>query len=180
MSKGVYNKKEIEEIKLKREIKALSTLLVNINEEEPLVLDKIKTKKPNINYNQSFLLLSNIQVYKTYSILGIAENFKLNTKYFVIDIGMLLDIWFNHSNLIDKSILLECDILIIKGKAISFQADTKATALIELVSSRKTLNKITWIYAEDTTLDSFNTLYPGVSDIVNNKYQISITVNDIE
>ena len=174
MGKGVYNKKEIEEIKLKREVKALSNLLININEEESSVLEKVKIKKPKLNYKQSFLVISNVQLYKTYSVIGITENFKLSTKYFILDLAILLDVWFNNSNLIDKSSLFECDILIIKGKGISHNSDKKATGLIELISSRRTLNKITWVYIEDTTLDNFNTLYPGVSDIVNNKYQISI------
>lgn len=182
MDKGIYSQKEINNIKYKREIKALSPLLNNINEEEKSVVNKVKRKKPNINYKQSFLVVSNVQLYRSYSIIGIRDYFKLNTKYFILDLAMLLDIWFNNSQLIAKSSLLKCEILIIHGKAIEYQAGTKATALVELISSRKTLNKLTWLFMEDTNLENFNTLYPGVSSTLTNKYQVNISIllNKIE
>ncbi len=176
MSKGVYSKNEIENIKFKREIKALSPLLNNINDEESNIIQRVKRKKPSLNFNQSFLVVSNVQVYKTYSIAGITEYHNINTKYFILDLAMLLDVWFNNSNLIAKSSLLKYEILIIHGKAIEYQAGTKATALIELISSRKTLNKLTWLFMEDTNLENFNNLYPGVSGTLINKYQVNIPV----
>ena len=176
MGKSIYSKDEINNIKFKREIKALSSLLSNINEEEKSIVNKVKRKKPNINYKQSFLITSNIQLYKTYSILGLTKDYTINTKYFVLDLAMLLDIWFNNSQLIAKSSLLKCDILIIHGKAIEYQAGTKATALIELISSRKTLNKLTWLFMEDINLENFNNLYPGVSSTLVNKYQVNISI----
>ena len=176
MSKGIYSKKEINDIKFKREIKALSPLLSNINDEEKLVVNKVKRKRPTINYKQSFLVASNIQLYKSYSIAGLTKDYTTNTKYFILDIAMLLDIWFNNSQLIAKSSLLKYEILIIHGKAIEYQSETKATALIELISSRKTLNKLTWLFMEETNLESFNNLYPGVSSTLANKYQVNISV----
>lgn len=172
--KEVYSKDEIKNIKDKREVKALSTLLCNIKEEESLVIPHIKLKKSKFKYNQSFLALSNIQIYRTYSIYGIMKYFNLGTKYRVIDLALLLDIWFNNSQLINKSELLKYDILIIHGKAIEYQAPTKATALIELISVRKTLNRLTWLYMEDTTMKHFNDLYPGVGKTLSNHYQVTI------
>ena len=102
----------------------------------------------------------------------------MNVKYSIIDLSILVDIWFNNSNLIDKSSLLTGDILIIHGKGISYQSETKATVLIELISTRKTLGKVTWVYIEDTDLEQFNNLYPGVSGALSNYYQVA--VNHIE
>ena len=171
----LYSDKEISALKRKREIYALAKLLINIKEEEPNVVPIVKRKTPNLNFNQSFLALSNVQIYKSYSIAGIMKHFKLDTKYLVIDLAMLLDIWFNNSSFMEKSSLLKCDILILHGKAIEYQAETKATALIELISSRKTLGKLTWLYMEEVTLDKFNDLYKGVSGTLSNQYQINIS-----
>jgi len=170
----LYSDKETKKLQRKREIYALAKLLFNIQEEESIVISKVKNRAPNFDFNQSFLAISNIQIYKSYSISGIRQNFKLDIKYLVLDIAMLLDIWFNNSSFMEKSSLLKCDILILHGKAITYQAETKSIALIELISSRKTLGKLTWLYMEGTTLENFNNIYPGVRDILNNYYQVNI------
>lgn len=170
----LYNNKDIKKLHRKREIYALAKLLFNINEEEPNVIPLVKNKVPQFNFKQSFLAISNVQIYKSYSIAGIKANFKLSTKYLIVDLAILVDIWFNNSSLVEKSSLLRCDILIIHGKPTSHLAETRATALIELISSRKTLGKITWIYMEEITLEKFNDVYPGVSGTLSNQYQVSI------
>ena len=173
----LYSKEQMAALKRKREIYALAKLLFNIKEEEPNVVSIVKHKTPNLNFKQSFLALSNVQIYKSYSIAGIMKYFKLDTKYLVLDLAMLLDIWFNNSSFMEKSALLKCDILILHGKAIEYQADTKATALVELISSRKTLGRLTWLYMEEVTLDKFNDLYKGVSGTLRNQYQININTS---
>ena len=174
----LYDKEYWSTLQAKREKYVLARLLVNIHDEEQDVIEQVKKRSTGVDYTKSFLVVSNKQVYRTYSILGIRQNYKMNVKYSIIDLSILVDIWFNNSNLIDKSSLLTGDILIIHGKGISYQSETKATVLIELISTRKTLGKVTWVYIEDTDLEQFNNLYPGVSGALSNYYQVA--VNHIE
>ena len=96
--------------------------------------------------------------------------FDRNTKYEVIDLAFLLDIWYNNSEILDKNKILSCDILIIHGSSSINQASNKANALIELSEIRKTMRKITWLFIEGTTAQEFNTYYPGVTKSIGKTY----------
>ena len=158
------------EILLCRNMLPLRSLLTNIVDEERKIYKEVfkpnkseeELKKLNYNFSKSFILFSKNQVYRTLSIYGLITQFNRNTKYMVLDLAILLNIWYNENNEIKKSDLLKDKILIIHGKCSSTASDWKAEALVELLSSRKTLNKVTWIYIEETNSEEFDSKYPGV------------------
>ena len=171
MGNEIYNKKMKKELELKRDAYKLQPLLHDIGIEQ-VSKNKVQNLKTNddINFSKSFIMFSQKQIYKTYSVVGLMKCFNHNTKYFVLDLSLLLDVWFNSSLLINKSNLLNCDVLIIHGHAESYQAEHKSIALKELFSIRKTMNKITWLYIEGTNKQEFNTLYPEVVSSIGNCY----------
>lgn len=172
MSK-VYSNRDMKSINLKRDLIILKPLLDNIKDEENKVYSKLIKDLDNldIDFKKSFIMFSKGQVYKSYSTLGIMKYFDKSVKYFILDLNILLDIWYNNSILIDKSKLLNCDILIIHGVATKWQATNKSDALKELVSIRKTMNKLTWLYIEKTSKDDFEEIYPDVTTTLNKTYR---------
>lgn len=169
----VYSDKDMKAISLKRDLIILKPLLSNIKEEEKTVYSKVlkNIDTLDIDFKKSFVMISKKQIYKSYSTLGLMKYFNKNTKYFVLDLNILLDVWYNSSILINKSKLLNCDILIIHGPANTWQATNKTDALLELASIRKTMNKITWLYIEQSTLEDFEKNYPGVASALGKTYR---------
>ena len=49
-------------------------------------------------------------------------------------------------------------------------AEYKASGLIELMSSRKTNQKITWLFVENISTKDFEKLYPNVTKSFNKVY----------
>lgn len=168
----VYSKKAQEDVELKRDFLILKPLLQNIKVEEKSVYSKVKSKIKNldIDFKTSLVMFSNKQVYKSYSIMGLMTSFNRDVKYYVVDLSILLDVWYNHSTIIDKSKLLSCDVLIMHGFNSSWQAENKKDALIELVSTRKTIGKLTWLFIEQSKSSEFNKLYPGVTKAFGKTY----------
>lgn len=168
----VYSKASKKDLELKRDVVALQQLLQNIQIEEKNSLDNIKNnyKKLHIDFTQSFIMFSQSQVYKSYSIIGLMTAYNRYTKYYILELAFLLDIWYQNSSLVDKSRLLDCDILIIRGVNSSWQAENKKDALIELINIRKSMGKVTWIFIEGATKEQFDTIYPGVSNNVYRTY----------
>ena len=161
----IYDKEKKKELELKRDALALKPLLWNLRTEEKGVYNKVKSNinNLNINFKNSFIIFSKNQIYKSYSIAGLMKSFSRNTRYYVLDLSILLDVWYNNNALINKSKLLNCDILILHGTGASWQAENKKDALLELVSIRRTMGKLTWLYIEQTNPQEFDVLYPGVS-----------------
>ena len=160
----VYNKKTQKDLELKKDFLALKPLLWNLKQEERTVNNKIKSNINNLNidFKSSFVMFSKKQSYKSYSIVGLMTTFNRRTKYYVLDLSLLLDVWYNNSTLISKSKLLSYDILIIHGTGSAWQAENKKDALIELASIRKTMRKLTWLFIEQSTQQEFNNVYPEV------------------
>lgn len=161
---NLYSKKDIAKLNLKRDKQILQPLLWNLEDEEKIPLNKLKnTTNLHIDFSKSFLISSNKQIYKTYSIIGLTNYHTRNTKFYILDLALFLDIWYNNSLDINKDELINPDILIIHGLADPMNSDYKATALIELASIRKTKQKITWLFIEGTTIEEFEKLYPNVT-----------------
>lgn len=172
---SLYNKDKIDKINCNREIQVLSKLLYNIKEEENFNLSDIASlqeETSKINFSKSFALVTENQLYKRYSIIGLMKSFNLNVKYIVLDISILLDIWYNTCTLYNKNDILKCDLLILHNKFDTNQSDRKARALIELIEIRKTLGKITWLYIDDTNYKEFNEAYPGVINALGKFYRL--------
>lgn len=172
MSKNynLYSNKEIVNLNINRDKVILKPLLWNLEEEEKIPLNKLKnTKNLNIDFSKSFFISSKNQIYKTYSIIGLTNYYNRNTKYYILDLALFLDIWYNNSD-ISKNELLNPDILIIHGLADPMNAEYKASGLIELMSSRKTNQKITWLFVENISTKDFEKLYPNVTKSFNKVY----------
>lgn len=147
----------------------LKKLLWNLNEEESSVLSHFKHKKfkPDIriNYKSSFMILSDMQVYKTYSILGILNNFKRNVKFDTLDVALLLSAWFNESE-INKDSLLKNNILIVHGGFPDKFYTQYDSALSELISIRSSMMKYTWIFFENTSKDDLSINLPKTTKLL--------------
>lgn len=150
---SVYDRKAQKNLEAKKDFLALKPLLWNIKEEEPEVHKKIKSSlsKVDLNFKKSFMVISKQQVYKSYSITGLMLAHDRKTKYYVLDLSLLLDVWWNSSALINKSKLLDCDILIVHGVDSTWQANHKIESMLELISIRKTMSKITWVFIEQSS-----------------------------
>lgn len=161
---NLYSKKDINNLNINRDKYILQPLLWNLEDEEKIPLNKLKnTTNLHIDFSKSFLIVSNKQIYKTYSIIGLTNYHTRNTKFYVLDLAMFLDVWYNNSLDINKDKLINTDILIIHGLADPMNSEYKATALIELASIRKTNQKLTWLFIEDITIQEFEKLYPNVT-----------------
>lgn len=171
----VYNKKDQKDINRIRDLQVLKPLLLNIQEQEKAVVSKMKKKEKqdslDIDFTKDFVIFSNKQIYKTYSIIGLMKNFNRNIKYYTLELDYLLDIWYHSSTTITKDDILNCDLLIIHGELSTWQVSNKAVALKELVNIRKTMNKITWLYMEQTNLQEFEEYYPKVTNAFGKSYR---------
>lgn len=165
-------------IEVGRNIMPLKPLLLNISSEEKSVYEEVfsKDEESNIHYDfkKTFILFSNSQVYRTLSIYGLVTQFDKSTKYSILDLSILLNVWYNENNDLKKSDLLRNDILIIHGKNSQVACERKAEALIELISTRKTFNKITWIFIEGSTSDEFEINYKGVTSEIKAVYNSTL------
>ena len=173
---NLYNKEEEKALNIKRDAYKLKDLLYNIKEEENNLVEKIQQKGADFiyskikNFKSSFIIVSKNQVYKTYSLVGIMKNYNKNVKYTILDIAFLLDVWYDHSSLMNKDDILNCNILIIHGQGISSNQDYKMTALEEITSIRTTMHKITWLFLENIDNNKFNETYINVSKYYNRVY----------
>ena len=136
-----------EQLELNMDATILKPLLINIQEEEPDMVAKLKEKFEilSINFKKSILIISDRQVYKSYSLYGLLTCYNRLTKYFVANLAMLLDIWYNKHEFYTKMNLINPDVLIISGlsSGVSYHLDL---ALAEIVTYRRNLGKVTWIF----------------------------------
>lgn len=172
---GKYTDQEIQDLEVKKTAQIFKELLWRVKDEEPELYSNIEEtcKKEEINFKDSFLMFSEGQVYKSYSIYGIMNNFNKRTKFKVVDLALLLDIWFNENTLYTKTEIITCDILILHGVPNKSAGSSKARVLLELLSTRKTMRKITWIFLEQSNMKKFEKLSPGVIGNVKEVYTSS-------
>jgi len=170
--------KDKKTIEIGRDVIYLRPLLFNIRQEEGNICNNVFNKDTKVeifyDFKKSFILFSNNQVYRTLSVYGLVTRFDKSTKYSVLDLSILLNVWYNENNDIQKSDLLRNDILILHGKNSTVACERKAEALIELISARRTFNKITWIYIEGSTSDDFDTNYKGVTSEIKTIYNSTL------
>ena len=170
----VYSKKDQKDINKIKDLQVLKPLLTNIQEQEKAIVSKMKKKDKqetlNIDFNKDFIIFSNKQIYRTYSIIGIMKTFSRNIRYNIIDLDYLLDVWYNSSGLLTKDAILNCDLLIIHGEPSLWQLNNKVMALKELITIRKTLNRKTWVFIEQANEKKFEEYYPKVINMIGNSY----------
>lgn len=171
---NVYSKKDIQKLELNKMKQYFKSLVYDIKDEEPNIIKYIKEHNISFDFTRSIAVFSKIQCYKSFSTYGIMKYFNKDTRYQVVEISFLLDIWFNNSTLISKDSLLECDILILHINELKWQAETKTNALLELLNTRKIMNKVTWLYIENCSSEEFEALYPGVLKLIRKKYTFNI------
>ena len=130
------------------DLQILKPLLLNIKEEEPYLTNELKDKFdfPSVDFTKSFVVLSNKQVYKSYSLVGLTKYHTRYTKYELVNLAIFLDIWYNQSEDYSKSILLNTDILILYGNYSNRGLDNKVEAISDLITMRKNSNKLTWLF----------------------------------
>lgn len=174
LENSVYSKKEIDDLKLTRDRQILKPLLWNRDLEEGTATDKIKNylSVREIDFTKPVLIFSESQVYKTLSIIGLVKYHNRMTKYTILDLTIFLDIWFSDNSITTKNRLITTDILIIHSRPNLNNTNYKATALIELLDTRKTLGKITWLFIESMNREKFNSLYIGVEEQFSRTFDI--------
>ena len=170
--------KEIQMIKAKQFLKPL---LYNLNIEEGEISEKISRMKRirDLDFNNSFIIFSDVQIYKSVSVFAITKHFNRNIKYQVMSLSMLLDVWYSsydETQMYSKDNLRTCDILILHGKNDTAYGDKKASVLIDLLNERRSYGKITWMFVDGTTADSYKHYQPGVIDEFkyNNIYDLKL------
>lgn len=136
-----------EQLELNMDANILKPLLINIQEEEPDMVAKLKEKFEilSVNFKKSMLVISNKQLYKSYSLYGILTHYNRLTKYFIANLSVLLDIWYNKHEIYTKMNLINPDILIISGISSNIKSYLDF-AIAEIVTYRRNLGKVTWIF----------------------------------
>lgn len=161
-------------VALQRQLYKVKYLLPDLKLEENTAFshfEDIKTSK-NIDYSHSYIMLSNSQVYKTYSIVGLLSISDKPLNYKILDLSYLLDIWYNRdSTLFSKTEIISCDVLIIKGNILGGIKEYVQSALIDLVNTRNTYNKVTWLYIKTDNQNGFMKEYKNVVKAYNNIYK---------
>lgn len=169
--------KKINEINEKKIISFLHPLLIGIQDDENLVYNKFSStidNKVTFPFNKSFVLFSDIQCYRHVSILGILNTFDRSLKYEILNSAILLDVWYNESSIINKDALRTCDLLIIHGTNDEVNGFRKAAALIDLINTRKSYGKLTWIFINGCTPEQYTRSQVGVLDEIKNIYNIEL------
>ena len=174
--------KEIQLIKAKQFLKPL---LYNLSIEEGKISDRISKMKKikDLDFKQSFIIFSDVQIYKSVSVFAITKYFNRNIKYQVMSLSMLLDVWYSSydsTNIYTKDSLRTCDILILHGKNDTVYGNKKASVLVDLLNERRGYGKITWMFVDNTTIDSYKHYQPGVIDEFkyNNIYELKLMKGD--
>lgn len=156
--------KEIQTLKAKQFLKPL---LYNLNVEEKEVASKVQKMKDitDIDFKSSFAVFSDVQIYRSASIVGITRNFDRSIKYLVMSMSMILDVWYSSydsTGIYTKDSLRTCDLLILHGKNDPNFGLNKAAVLIDLLDERRSYGKITWLFIHGTDVNTYNRYQPGV------------------
>lgn len=168
------SQEKLNQINNKKIISFLSPLLLGIQDDESYLnkLDFNMNNKLEFDFNKSFIMFSNIQVYRHVSILGILKSFSRSLKYETLNLALLLDIWYNESTIISKDKLRTCDLLIIHGTNDVKFGINKAMALIDLINTRKSYGKLTWIFIHGISPETYSQFQPGVLSEITNIYKL--------
>lgn len=170
------NKQEISNIHFKKSVSFLRPLLLDIQNDESQCYTQFQNNKNTtmFDFKKSFIMFTDIQAYRHISIMGIIKDFDRTLKYEILNSSILLDIWYNESKLISKDRLRTCDLLIIHGTNDKTNGFRKAAALCDLINTRKSYGKITWIFIHNTTPETYNRDQEGVLDEIKNVYQLQL------
>ena len=171
------NKEEINRINERKIISFLHPLLIGIQDDENLVYNKFSSNiknKSSFPFNKSFIIFSDVQCYRHISILGILNTFDRSLKYEILNLAVLLDIWYNESNIANKDALRTCDLLIVHGVDDAVNGFRKAAALIDLINTRKSYGKITWLFIHGCSPEQYSRNQVGVIDEIKNIYKLEL------
>lgn len=170
------SKEQIDEINYKKALYFFTPLLNNIQNDEPIAYEQFNgnTANTKFNFKRDFMIISDIQAYRHIACMGLLKDFDRTISYSILNLSVILDIWYNESKLISKDTLRTCDVLIINGTNDVKNGFRKAEALIDLISTRKSYGKYTWIFIHGTDLATFNLNQEGVADEIKNVYNIKL------
>lgn len=166
MDKDLYNKQYMEKLNTKRDKLLLNDLLINIQEEESKAI-KFFTEENCKRFRNTLkpltvgLIFSKTQCYRTFSAMSIIASFDRKTKFKVLDLSMVLDVWFNTTTTMNKLSILSPDILIIHGRCLLKSVEFRVEALLDIISIRKTEHKTTWMFIEGDS-DIFRETYAEI------------------
>lgn len=160
---------KLKEIQILKAKQFLKPLLYNLSIEEGKISSRVQKMKniKDIDFKNSFIIFSDVQIYRSISVMGITRNFDRSIKYQVMSLSMLLDVWYSSydsTEIYTKDSLRTCDILILHGKNDKSFGDKKASVLIDLLDERRSYGKITWLFIDGATADTFKHYQPGVID----------------
>lgn len=160
---------KLKEIQILKAKQFLKPLLYNLSIEEGKISSRVQKMKniKDIDFKNSFIIFSDVQIYRSISVMGITRNFDRSIKYQVMSLSMLLDVWYSSydsTEIYTKDSLRTCDILILHGKNDKSFGDKKASVLIDLLDERRSYGKITWLFIDGTTADTFKHYQSGVID----------------
>lgn len=170
------DKKQIDKINYKKALNFFTPLLTNIQNDEPIAFAQFheNTANTKFDFKRDFMIISDIQAYRHISCIGLLKDFDRSISYSILNLSVILDIWYNESKLIPKDQLRTCDVLIIYGTNDTKNGFRKAEALIDLINTRRAYGKYTWIFIHNTDLATFNLNQEGVSDEIKNVYSLKL------
>lgn len=171
------SQEKLDEINNKKIISFLSPLLLGLKDDESYVDQNFNfdlDDQITFNFNRSLAIFSDIRVYRHLSIIGILNTFDRSLKYEILNLAILLDIWYNESTIISKDKLRTCDLLIIHGTNDPKFGINKSLALIDLINTRKSFGKITWLFIHGCDADTFSKDQPNVLNEISNIYNINL------
>lgn len=140
-----------------RDLHYLNRLLVGLKHED-VSFKELSNKINHHNFNGSILITSSKCIFRHVSILALSKYFNRKTTYTITPLDTLVDIWFSNfdSNNFKKDIY-DSDVLILQGKgALDRTVGPLRRVIIEVIETRKGMNKHTWLFLEGTTQEALN------------------------
>ncbi len=147
---------------LRRDLFFLKPLLLGINNEKEISFKDAQMKIRDTDksrFKGSVLIMSINECYRHISITALSKFYDRNTKYTLIATDTIINSWYSNDNSETVSTtneMLKPDVLIIFGDD-SFKRDTskntKRKVAIEIMSTRKSLNKDTWLFCRAADID---------------------------
>jgi hypothetical protein len=133
---------------LKDLLKGIQTNEGNIS--NPLIKRLVKMHEGYAN--GVTISISDKTIYRHVSIEALTQYFNRNTSYFIEVNDTLLNHWFaDYSTCEEKRKLITSDVLIIHGRSFGANIDSFERVLLEVIETRKSENKVTWIFFENPT-----------------------------
>lgn len=153
---------------LKRDIFFLKPLLIGANQEKEISFSEAirKVGEDKTKFKGAVLIMSYNECYRHISITALSKFYDRNTKYHLISTDTIINSWYSNDSsetVSSTNEMLKPDVLIIFGDD-SFKRDTakntKRKVAIEIMCTRKSLNKDTWLFCRAPDVErAFDKIY---------------------